>query len=106
MSSLGDRPLASLIALVTTLLPKMTNKQALKYRSQRRVSRDDDDDDDDTKLKSFCNYDLVSPNSQYIETLVLTIQTKLGKFDRLKIIIILYLLSNPIGTFLLFANIW
>ena len=112
---LRSGPLASLEALVTTLLPSFTDNEVSEAYKNDSPVRDESSADSSllptlrqpsrNDTTSYWNYDLSSKDSQYIETLAMTIQTKLDSFDRLQLVLLLYLLSNPIGTFIIFVNL-
>jgi len=112
---LRSGPLASLEALVTTLLPSFTDNEVSEAYKNDSPVRDESSADSSllptlrqpsrNDATSYWNYDLSSKDSQYIETLAMTIQTKLDSFDRLQLVLLLYLLSNPIGTFIIFVNL-
>ena len=96
---LGKCPTDSLKALVNTLLPPISKEDLTRAEDQEFpiVSSNE-------KLQGYWSYDLTSADCKFMEVLITTIQTKLGDFQRIQFIILLYLLSSAIGTFLIFFS--
>jgi choline dehydrogenase-like flavoprotein len=96
---LGKRPTDSLKALVNTLVPPISKEDLARAEDQEFpiVSSNE-------KLQGYWSYDLTSADCKFMEVLITTIQTKLGDFQRIQFIILLYLLSSAIGTFLIFFS--
>lgn len=95
---LGKRPTASLKALVNTLLPSISKEDLARAKDQALPIPSKD------SQERYWSYDLTCDDSNYMQVLVTTIQTKLDDFHRIQFVILLYLLSSAIGTFLIFFS--
>lgn len=99
---LGTRPTNSLKALINTLLPPITQEDLKCAATDQEFPILDISNE--KQLQGYWNYDLTSEDCKYMEVLIMTIQTKLGDFQRIQFVLLLYLLSSAFGTFLLFFS--
>ena len=119
-SLLGSGATSSLEAVVTALLPQMeqpsdlsSSKDSVKGSSNAQQPNKDENlvlyppepsPEKHAATKRFWEYDLTSPNSNFIHQLTLVITTKLDTTERIKLTLLLYLLNSVSGTFLIFGS--